>query len=328
MSITDDLRYWLPVSLQTLEDEPVCRWVYTGGLRFTEPFFLETMTHTRRFIENNRRYRSFSGLQPVRDWGEAMGGPPPAAFIFHVSRCGSTLLSQLMALSPEHTVLSEVPFLDEVLRVSYRHPDITEEERKRIFRAALYLYGTAGGGGEVFVKTDSWHIFFYPLLRALYPDTPFILLYREPAAILRSQQKKRGMHAVSGIIEPQLFGWAPGEMQGLALDDYLARVIERYYETFLDIAAKDPRALLVNYSEGMAAIAKKMYAFMGKPMTAAEAEQMEERGRFHAKRPEEVFSESPVLPPLNEQWSRAGTLYEELEALRVSAPQLRKHVTA
>jgi hypothetical protein len=325
----DALRNWLPSQLNTSSGTAVCRWLYTGGNRFTEPFFVETISRCLQLPENSSRYRAVSGLDVIKDWSGALEPRPPAAFIFHVSRCGSTLLSQLLALSAQHTVLSEVPVFDELLRLPYGRTPVSQEEAGELFRSALQFYSQSDKDDQrVFVKTDSWHIFFYPLLRSLYPHTPFLLLYRDPAAVLRSQQKKRGMHAVPGVIEPQVFGWDAADVQGLSLDDHLAKVIERYLQAFLDIAEKDRNVLLVNYSEGMQIIARKLYHFTGIYLSEDEEKQMVERSRFHAKYPGEVFGEATTLPDLGAAWTNTQKLYQQLENLRTSTSQPVENVPA
>ena len=99
----------------------------------------------------------------------------------------------LLGLDPQVIVLSEVPVLDEWLRSSLA-------ERDPLFAATLRLLGQRRFGNEhaLFVKTDCWHIFFADRLRRLYPETPFILLYRSPEAVLVSHRKIRGTQMVQG----------------------------------------------------------------------------------------------------------------------------------
>src|SRR6202012_5996296 len=120
------------------------------------------------------------------------------------SRCGSTLITQLLGLDPNHVTLSEVPFIDELLRARGL-PDISAA-----VKAALVCYGQNRTGVEqrLFVKTDSWHLSFYRELREWFPGIPVVLLYRSPDEVLYSQRKRRGIHAVPGIIASDLLGGA------------------------------------------------------------------------------------------------------------------------
>ncbi|WP_423146566.1 hypothetical protein [Rubrolithibacter danxiaensis] len=86
----------------------------------------------------------------------------PSAIIFHISRCGSTLLSQLLSLTEQSIVLSEVPFIDELLRLCYSDNEYGQTEIADFLTAALKFYGQKRYEQEkyLFIKTDSWHIFY------------------------------------------------------------------------------------------------------------------------------------------------------------------------
>lgn len=62
----------------------------------------------------------------------------PAGFIFHGSRCGSTLITQMLAALPQTIVLSEPPLVNEILTAHWRDPRITREQRIAWLRGAVY----------------------------------------------------------------------------------------------------------------------------------------------------------------------------------------------
>jgi hypothetical protein len=175
------------------------------------------------------------------EWLHDAGTVPPTVFIFHVSRCGSTLAAQLLSLNEENIVLSEVPFIDEVLRWRNLLPNADEAGTLQLLQASIASYAQKRSGKEkrLIVKADSWHVLFYKQLRKLYPQTPFILLYRKPDEVIKSHQKLRGMQAVQGVIEPQLFGFDAEAINLVGLDEYMALVLEKYYTAFLEISEHD-----------------------------------------------------------------------------------------
>lgn len=312
---TEALRGWIPSTIDRSSDPLLCRWLYTGQHRFTEPFFSDTIAQCKLLPQNRSGRKVCSSLDMVREWC-GPGSAPPAAFIFHVSRCGSTLLSQLLALLPDNNVLSEVPFFDEALRLPYQDRGIGQEESASLFEAAIRWYSRPDL--KTFIKTDSWHILFYPLIRRLYPATPVILLYRAPQAVLRSQQNKRGIHAVPGLVEPALFGWNRDETLSTPFDEHLRKVLETYYTAFIDAARADD-VLLVNYSEGMEKIMYRVASHVGLALTDEARTQIAERCRYHGKYPDQAFSESATMPVLPASWARCLELYEQLEGIRTSA---------
>src|SRR5437016_3848077 len=229
-NISSALANWIPYKLFFDEGRPFCEWLYTGDEDFTEPFFDETIVKCRQF--NNRGRKSTSSIDILPHWSNEIESVPPSAFIFHVSRCGSTLASQLLALDRTNIVLSEVPFFDTLLRSGKNIP-------RQLLKAAIAFYAPVKNYRKrLFIKTDSWHIFFYKQIRELYPQTPFILLYRRPDEVVRSQQKQKGMHAVPGLIEPALLGFDENEVQHMNLNEYIARVLEKYLEALLHIVEK------------------------------------------------------------------------------------------
>ncbi|HYE55260.1 MAG TPA: sulfotransferase [Chitinophagaceae bacterium] len=307
------MRNWYPYKLLRDDQQLLCRWLNAGDKRFSEPFFDDTITKIKGLT--NYRIHSVSNIELLADWAEALKSIAPSVFIFHVSRCGSTLVAQLFDTDPANIVLAEVPFLDDILRMPYREQQ-TQTSCEALFKAAVQFYGQQRTGQEkqLIIKTDSWHICFYQTIRKLYPQVPFVLLYRHPAEVMRSHQTKRGMQAVPGIVEPEVFGFKKEPVTDL--DGYLARVLERYFELFKETASNDELSLLVNYNEGMLNIVEKIAAFSGIDIPAEVRDKMKVRAGYNAKYPDEVFNEDKSSEATPAYLSRCMQLYAELEAAR------------
>jgi hypothetical protein len=71
---------WLPV--RVAHDDPGVDWCHFAGERLAAPFYANTV---RRM---------------------------PDGFVFHMSRCGSTLVAQMLAVVPDHVVASEAELVD------------------------------------------------------------------------------------------------------------------------------------------------------------------------------------------------------------------------
>jgi len=85
-------------------------WLDVGTLRFTDPFFENTVRRAGRRAERwTQPLESLTGIAP---------GPGPAGLIFHVSRCGSTLISQMLSTAGQ-LVLSEPPPVDGIFRLHH-----------------------------------------------------------------------------------------------------------------------------------------------------------------------------------------------------------------
>ncbi len=316
------MKNWLPYRLQESSEYLNCRWLWIDDVLFTDPFFDETISRFRRLKENRKNISCESSMDMMEVWSGELSPAEPKAIIFHVSRCGSTLLSQQLSLDSSNIVLSEVPFLDDILRWGFR----TNQKKKatHYFKVAMRFYGNKRNRDQqrVFIKTDSWHIHFYQQLRDIYPATPFILLFRKPDEIIRSQKKQRGLQAVPGMIEPELFGFEKEKLHFAELDLHMALVLETYYRSFLETAKKDPLALLCNYAEGMDTVFENMLRFANITLNDENKKLILERGKYHAKRPEQIFQETVMHEVIPEYMQKAMELYLELESLRSN---LRPH---
>lgn len=315
-----EFRGWLPYQLRPGTETVDCRWLYVGETKFTDPFFEDTIARCLSLPENSFGPPRITRLDELPEIACAFEALEPAALIFHVSRCGSTLLSQLLDLNEACVTLSEVPFFDQLLRARYDSQLAETVDVATHFPAAMRLYGQRRSERErlLVVKLDSWQVGFHAELRALYPRTPFVLLYREPGAVIRSHRKRPGMHAVPGVIEDAVFGFAPGD-ESVTPETHLARVLEFYYESFLEMARTDAHCLLLPYRSDMMSAVESIARFCRIEMSPAQATRMRERASFHGKYPDEKFEEESPGSEVGPEWEKCLARYKALEGFRLSS---------
>jgi hypothetical protein len=316
--ISSVLKNWIPFRLYEEGGNINCRWLYLGDEKIAEPFFEETIAKCRKLPENSGLIRTVSNVDVLPGWSQQVETVYPAAFIFHISRCGSTLISQLLGLQPSNIVLSEVPFFDELLRFGNKNNNMSAT--LPLLKAAIDLYGARRdeASTHLIIKADSWHVHFYKQWRELYPQVPILLLYRRPDEVIRSQQKNRGMQAIPGLIEPEIFGFDKNILFQPGLDEYMARVIESYLQAFVEIAKTDKLALPVNYNEGAIPVIKKIAAFTGIIINEKEMEMMKQRSGFHGKYPGQIFEEPKMEKQVPAYLNKSFELYDEIERWRES----------
>ena len=315
---------WIPVQLKRVDSDLLCEWLFTGEKAFAEPFFDQTIAACRFATTRNRQYKVLSALEMMVQWSDDSVALPLSAVVFHVSRCGSTLLAQLLAEDERHLVLSEVPFFDELLRLPLQQPTINAASAENALCAALAFYGRQRQQNQQYllIKTDSWHLHFYRQYRRLFPGVPFFLLYRHPLEVIRSQQKQRGLQSVPGMLEPQIFGFANDQHHPTDLDQYMAAVLESYFEKMIYICENDPLAIPLNYASGMLTLIKKVYAHLGSHLDNQLKERFVQRCRFHAKRPQQLFTGKQQQQPVPPYLERAMALYAQLEAISAAMPEV------
>jgi hypothetical protein len=309
------LQNWIPTRFSQQAPGQLLEWFDVGDKHFTEPFFEDTLSAIKRMGANKRnQYRSTSLPAMLPLWSAEMQPVKTAAVIFHVSRCGSTLLSQMLSLDPENIVLSEPPFLDEILRMPYKEQDWSIEKSESYLRTALQFYGQIRFPGQrrMILKTDSWHLHFYKTLRAVFPGNPFILLFRDAAGVLRSQQKKRGMHAVPGMIEQEIFGFQGNPVA--SLDQHFANVLGSYYRQMIEIINQDPLAFSFNYNNGISKLVAWLYTRNGFKTSNELKEKFDKRSLYNANDARQLFlkDEDPGMPVI---LNKAYGLYKQLDSL-------------
>lgn len=291
-----DLGGWMPVTVD--ESTGRCRWRYVGSTSFDDPFFEDTIGRCLELGPNSSGPRT-SSLDEMAEVATGLDALDPSAFVFHVSRCGSTLVSQLLGLGDGVVALSEVRFFDQLLRARHR-PALADVVDVGVhLPAAIRIHGARRTGAErhVVVKLDSWHLAFHAELRRLYPTTPFVLLYRDPAAVVRSHHRRPGMHAVPGVIEPEVFGWTTESATPESRAEHLPRVLDFYYSSMLEAVRTDPGSLAVAYQPDMMSVVEAIADATGVELTAAHRQQMRARMAFHSKRPDEAFGGDGASTP-------------------------------
>jgi hypothetical protein len=304
----------IPYRLIVNEGQPEVLWLHTSGVSFDAPFFDETILRCMSLTPGMARFKCVSSVETMIEAAWDVDVVTVTAFLFHVSRCGSTLLSQSLVLSAENIVLSEVPFFDALLRHDFRDPDL----KKRALEAAVRLYGQKRSetSNKLFIKLDSWSVYYQELLRALWPGTPFLLLYRNPLEVLQSHQKMAGMHAVPGLLEPWLFDISSESIYGKDRDTYLGEVLAYYARQFESMFLTDQNSWLLSYHDGIENMIQTLFSAIGLQMDSDFLTKTAERSRFHSKDPGKVFSETLAVRPIPEALRDAYAGFEKLEVLK------------
>jgi hypothetical protein len=301
---------WMPVRVHR-RDEPTVEWRWLGDARFREPFFIQTVEDALR--------RPFSLLFPQETPIEALAeldpGPEPDGLVLHVSRCGSTLVTQMLATVPGRLVLSEPLPVDGVLRYA-----VSVEERAHWLRLVVGALGRSADTSRGYVlKLDAWAACDLDVVRLAFPDTPWVFLHREPLEVLASHLRQRGAHMVPGALEPELFGLDHAELAQTAPEEYMARVFAAICRGAL--AHRDERALFLDYRALPAAVSEEILDWFGLDADDAERERMTAMTQLHAKDPQRPFDPdlesllSVVTPALEEAVDRwARPVYDEVVA--------------
>ncbi|PVM90602.1 aspartyl beta-hydroxylase [Caulobacter endophyticus] len=267
---------WLPIAVLPAED--AVDWAFFGARRLTESFFADSIEAVR-FSPLNRLLRLRTPLAAL----DGLAGPTPDGLVFHMSRCGSTLLGRMLGAPTAATVLSEAAPIDQVVRA-----DLPLAKKVALLRGVTAALGRARGAGDerLFLKLDCWHAMAFELFREAFADAPWIHLYRAPEEVLVSHARSIGMQMVPQAVGPAVFGLAAPLVPDA---DYQAAVLAAIGEAMLAAFAADGGGLLVNYDALPGAAAGRVLPHFGWSPDATEAQAMAAAALIDAKAPGQAF---------------------------------------
>lgn len=298
---------WFPTKIVTEKDLQKLRWSSRGDWRFAEPFLFDTVSRHSKTSQER-----VTELAALLEHFSDPGAPDPAGFIFHLSRCGSTAVSQMLVRDPENMVLSEPGAAEGVLNLGKR----TAAERIALFVSAMKAFFACRDEREKriivkFSSSDRW----LPWIKLAYPRTPWIFIYREPAAVLKSN-----LESPASWLEEVKENRKGVMLQQMGLQ--LQSALEN---------AEDA-ALLVNHSEIDESFPPRLLEAFRIPSSPELLESMKESLQWYSKAPRVRWNadqqspedglgrrKKPVTPvaPADLEVSReVMDLYEELERVR------------
>ena len=288
---------WFPMELDARKRE--LTWFHLPGGRFHEPFF-ETTLRRHRWSAHSLK----TPLDVLR--GSNGNAPHPEAIFFHSSRCGSTLVMQLLSRVPGCRTLSEPPIVDTLLHLE----GVDDALISGLFRA--FAKPLDGAPPKLFLKTDCWHLPQLGRLKRLFPEARRYFIYREPEAILRSHRRERGSQMVASLVDSRHFGIDPASLNPADLDGYAERVLAAIFRQGV-VAVESGEVMPIAYSLLPGHLWEVLGPELGLPEDGwAEAR---ERSRINAKHTHFPHEASPVCCPVMVPDPLAKD-YARLEALR------------
>jgi hypothetical protein len=281
-----NLAGWMPVRVVTRGATEVVDWAFTQGFDFSDPFFEQTLERALRepFRLLFRRETTFEALEEGIDRAR-----DPDGLVFHLSRCGSTLVASSLRARASTFVLSEPGPLETVVASGW-----PAEVRVRRLRALMRALAPDRPEPAYVVKLDAWATLDLPLFLAAFPQVPWAFVCRDPREVLVSHQRTRGFHVIPGTLDPRRVGLAPDEVGTLDLDEYASKVLGRILECAADGAvASGSRALLLDFDDLPAPGVERVAEHFGLTLTTADREAARAVASQDAK--------NPVLPYVDDR---------------------------
>ena len=281
-----DLQGWMPVDAVVVEGRPGLSWMNMAGVDLAEPFFQQTVDRAK--LEHPERSELFTEFDTLVQLEKTFDSIAPTGFIFHSSRCGSTLLSNACRAVSGSIVLSEPPAVDKLIA---RFMTDTDEHGTKAMLYSVFLRAAVNGlaqrrtGNErhLFVKFSCCSTSQIERIQRIWPNVPWVFLYRDPVETIVSNMRNRPSwlmdedhRVLASIIDS-----TPAEVAQMSAEELCARAIASFFSTAHRVA--NDRALLLNYNQLSTAEISNVLNFFGIEPAAAEMETIARQSRLYSK---------------------------------------------
>jgi hypothetical protein len=244
---------------------------------FTDPFVAETIA----------RLPGETAERPLDDLADAArdaAAIAPRGIIYHVSKCGSTLVSQVLKQLDDVVVYSQPNVLNDLLTPP--HAGNADEMMQALRRlGALFA---AHAGRPYVLKLESWNVLYCGLLQRAFPGTPWVFCIRDPIDV-----------AVSVLEDPDPGLWYPQlgcdrnpffAGFGLPTDRKLpaGEHIALFYAQFCEAIRQLPRRTgrIIHYDSMPASVWTEVTAAFNLAISAGAQARMERAAEFYSKDPQ------------------------------------------
>jgi hypothetical protein len=207
-------------------------------------------------------------LAEVAAEGDAL---PLAGLVFHGSRSGSTLVSQVLSRVASVRVMSEPAPLASILSICSSEPVVSDPRCRDWLQWTVAALGRSRGPGEehLVIKMDAWAVLYRPLILEAFPTTPWVFVYRDPVEVIVSQ-----------LANP---GYGMFQQSRLSPERHVARLLAAWLRAAA--APGDRRSMLVEYRELPEAVTHRIAPFFGIEVTPDDVAAMTEAAGNDAKNP-------------------------------------------
>ncbi len=167
---------WIPVTIAVSRNS--VQWIDLANQALTEPFLHQTVSRLRRVTPPVRVRRTPLSNLLKREAGVIS----PSGFILHISRCGSTVVSNEFRHVKGTIVVSEAQPFNELLSVN---ASSETQDVDALLLGLMNAYGQKHKETDcaLVVKFSSWNLLHLDRLRRLWPHVPILIVVRDPLEV-------------------------------------------------------------------------------------------------------------------------------------------------
>ncbi len=280
------LKGWLPVDAVVVDGRPGLWWMDMSDVTLTEPFFQQTVERAK--AENNQRGERFTEFDVLLQLEKLLESTPPTGFIFHSSRCGSTLVSNACRAITNSIVISEANAIDKlVARFITDAPEgsVKESIYSVFLRGVVHALGQRRSGSEqhLFVKFACCSVAQIERIKRIWPRVPWVFLYRDPVETIVSNLTSIPPWLVDEDrrVLASITGTSPTEVAEMRLEELCARTIGSLFS--IAHRATGDNSMLVNYNQLSVPVISSLLRFFKVSLSADEMSAIERGSRVYSK---------------------------------------------
>lgn len=299
----------MPVDAVVLDGRPGLSWMDLGDVSFTEPFFQQTVDRVRA----EGRAERFTEFDALLQFEKGLDSVEPDGFIFHSSRCGSTLLANVCRSLDDAIVLSEANAIDKlVARFITDANDAVKESLYSVFlRAVVKALAQRRTGNErrLFIKFSCCGTSQLQRIRRIWPRVPWVFLYRDPTETIVSNMTTVPAWLIDEDhrVLAHITGVSPEAIAAMSLEERCARSIGSFFSTAHSLANAD--SMLLNYNQLSVPALISILKFFKVAASGAELEKITSGSRIYSK---EISGAREFTPDSDTKQKFASTLVREM----------------
>ncbi|HKG47388.1 MAG TPA: hypothetical protein VKB02_11710, partial [Pyrinomonadaceae bacterium] len=258
----------------------------------------------------------------------------PTGFIFHSSRCGSTLVANACRAISNSIVLSEANAIDKLIARFITDVDnpVKESLYSVFLRGVVHALSQRRTGTEqhLFIKFACSSFAQLERIKRIWPNVPWLFLYRDPVETIVSNLQDVPPWLVDNDrrVLASITSTSPAELAAMSLEELCARTIGSLYSTAYNLA--NGNSMLLNYKQLSAPVIASVLNFFKVSLSTQELEAIARTSGVYSKEVSGTRTfvadadtkqklASDLVREMSERW--AGESYRLLEQKRTSFAQ-------
>jgi hypothetical protein len=280
--VTINLKGWLPVDAVVVDGRPGLWWMEMADVSLDEPFFQQTIDR----VKQDKRGELFTEFDVLLQLEKVLESVPPTGFIFHSSRCGSTLIANACRAISNSIVLSEAPAIDKLIARFFTDADGIKDSLYSVFlRGIVHALGQRRSGNEqhLFIKFACTSFAQIERITRIWPHVPWLFLYRDPIETIVSNVNNPPSWLLDDDwrVLASITGVSPSEVAAMSLEERCARSIGSFYSRAVALA--NDRSMLLNYNQLSVPVISSVLKFFNVSPSTQELEAITRTSGIYSK---------------------------------------------